>query len=191
MLPLPETANAMCLYNNNTNNRDVAAYFRKAHAADPLYLPAITYHCIKGCADAAVIVELCCVTATHALAAQCIEVWTVNCSDLLNILRCQAVLLSASAVPHTSDCLESLERCVSHLQKRAEVVQVQRLLHPLRHQLRNAAASNATAVADEELAQHLSQDAEQEPATALLERVSLLTLRLSALKATLPEAPAP
>jgi hypothetical protein len=47
------------------------------------------------------------------------------------------------------DCLESLERCESHLQKRAEVVQVQRLLHPLRHQLRNAAASNATAVADE------------------------------------------
>jgi hypothetical protein len=45
--------------------------------------------------------------------------------------------------------LESLERCVSHLQKRAEVVQVQRLLHPLRHQLRNVAASNATAVADE------------------------------------------
>jgi hypothetical protein len=60
--------------NNDNNNRDVAAYFRKAHAGDPLYLPAITYHCIKGCADAAVIVELCCVTATHALAAQCIEV---------------------------------------------------------------------------------------------------------------------
>jgi hypothetical protein len=45
--------------------------------------------------------------------------------------------------------LESLERCESHLQKRAEVVQVQRLLHPLRHQLRNGATSNATAVADE------------------------------------------
>jgi hypothetical protein len=88
----------MYAYNNNNNNnnninnyRDVAAYFRKAHAADPLYLPAITYHCIKGCADAAVIVELCCVTATHALAAQCIEVWPSNCAVLSSILRYKEV----------------------------------------------------------------------------------------------------